>query len=256
MGGAKAEDDSAFFFIILAVSTGVLLCPTSLGFPQKGGWATYSTLAVCHTDATDEKVQEQIEYYTNINNTKWNLTIQELKYPSVTILITKNFQNGTTMFESQEGNVETGNPGLDMWMVSANLSVGDPIYKGASDPNTPLINETDKLEFANATRDVVTAQFSQQESDTISTFWAFWDKETGVLCGMVSTVQHQGEDFIFKAEVHTQIVVTNLWSKNDSGQNEFAWPVTITLVVVFSIVIVIIVLFFRTKRKRKVGSHR
>lgn len=256
MGGAKVEDDSAFFFIILTVSTGVLLCPTSFGFPQKGDWATYSALAVCHTDATDEKVQEQIEYYRNINNTKWNLTIQELKYPNVTILITKNLENGTTVLESQEGNVETGNPDLNMWMVSANLSVGDPIYKRASDPNKPLINETDKLEFANATRDVVIAQFSQQESDTISTFWAFWDKETGVLCGMISTMEHQGEDFMFKAEVHMQIVETNLWSKNDSGHNESTWPATIMLVVIFLILIVIIVLFRRRKRKRKVGLHR
>lgn len=192
-------------------------------------------------------MQKQIEYYENINNTRWNLTIQRVNYPNITISIIKELKNGTTL-ENYEGNVETGNPDLNMWIVSPDLSIGNPIYKYASDPNIPTINQMDKLEFANATRDVVIANFTQESAEIVSGFWSFWDRETGLLCGMSSRLKYQGEEFVFNAEVDILIVETNLWIKTKSKPDENVWPIIVTLII---ILLIAVALFRKRKKKRK-----
>jgi len=243
---------SHIFFIMVIVSAEVLLLPTCFSFPQEGDWAVYSarTLTVCLADANDEKVQEQIEYYGNLNNTVWNLTIQIVNYPNVTFSITKHLKNGT-ISENYEGSVETGTPNLDMWIISSNLSVGDPIYRYGSDPEV-FITDRELYRFANATRDVLYTNFNQSQSGVKSHFGFFWDRETGILCGASSTLEYYDENklVVLTVMVNIEIVDTSLWMKTKKN-DESNWPVIITLIVLLSILIVILMLFRKRKKKRK-----
>lgn len=245
------------FFITLIAFSEVLLCSICFGIPQEGDWAVYSVQAhaVCFNDTTDEKVQKEIDYYKNINNTKWNLTIQRVDYPIFKILIIKPLKNGTVS-EHCEGNVETGDPDLSMWMISANLSVGGPIYKSGSD-QTVLIKSEKPTKFAGATRNVVFTNFNKTELGIISSFAFFWDRETGVLCGMSSIRQYFDENRNPVLDVKVDIVIaeTTLWVKTNSENNEM-WPITVTLIVLLSTLVAIAMLFRKRKRKRKVGLRR
>lgn len=247
---------SHLFFIMVIVSAEVLLFPTCFSFPQEGDWAVYSAraLAVCLADA-DEKVQEQIEYYGNLNNTVWNLTIQIVNYPNVTFSITKHLKNGT-ISENYEGNVETGTPDMDMWIISSNLSVDDPIYRYGSAPKIFIKSRT-PLKFANATRDVLYTNFNQSQSGLESYFGFFWDRETGILCGASSILKYYDEDkLVLTVMINIDIVDTSLWMKTTSQDDEPIWPLMITLIVLISILIVTVVLFRKRKKKRKVGLRR
>jgi hypothetical protein len=242
---------SHLFLLMIMVSTEALLLPTCFSFPQEGDFAVYSvrTRAVCLADPNDEKVKEQIGYYENINNTVWNLTIQIVNYPNVTFSITKNLKNGT-ISENYEGNVETGTPDMDMWIISSNLSVADPIYQGESDPEI-FIRERAPHEFANATRDVLYVHANQSQSGLESDFGFFWDRETGILCGASSTLKYYDEnDLVLTVMINIQIVDTSLWMKTIQN-DESNWLVIITLIVLISILIVTLMLFRKRKKKRK-----
>lgn len=243
---------SHLFLLMIMVSTEALLLPTCFSFPQEGDFAVYSvrTLARCLADANDEKVKEQIGYYENINNTVWNLTIQIVNYPNVIFSITKNLKNGT-ISENYEGNVETGTPDMDMWIISSNLSVGDPIYQGESDPEI-FIRERAPLEFANATRDVLYVHANQSQSENLeSDFGFFWDRETGILCGVSSTLKYYDEnDLVLTVKIDIVIVDTSLWMKTTQNDDS-NWLVIITLIVLISILIVTLMLFRKRKKKRK-----
>jgi len=238
-------------------STEVLFCPIGFGIPREGDWAVYSVHAVWNPNATDEKVQKAIEYYENIDDTNWTLTIQKFDYPEVAISIAKQLKNGTNS-ESYEGNVETGDPDLSMWMVSANLSVGEPVYRHGADLNISIKSE-EPYEFADAIRDVVYTNFNRTESSVISHFGVFWDRETGILSGMSSIQEYWDENFnnlVLTAKVDIVIIKTSLWTKTTVGQGESIWGGIITLIVLLSILVVIVVLFRNRKRRRKAGLRR
>jgi len=252
---------SHLFLLMIIVSAEALLLPTCFSFPQEGDWAVYSAraLVLFVADANDEKVKEQIEYYENINNTVWNLTIQIVNYPNVTFSITKKFNNGTISLENYEGNVETGTPNMDRWIISSNLSVRDPIYRRASDEEL-RIEDRASHEFANATRDVLYASSNQSQSGFESYFGFFWDRETGILCGISSTLKYYGDDenndLALIVMVNIDIVDTSLWMKTTPRNDESNWPVIITLIALVSILIVTLVLFRKRKKKRKMGLRK
>lgn len=237
------------------------MCPIGFSIPLEGDWAVYSVQStVWYPIPTDEKVQKAIEYYENINGTNWTLTIQKFDYPEVTISIDKPLKNGTNL-EKYEGDVETGDPDLSMWIISANLSEGDPIYRHGADLSIPRIKSEEPYEFADATRDVVYTNFNKTETGVISHFGVFWDRETGILSGMSSTLEYYeyyDENFklVLTAKVDIVIVETNLWTKTTPGHDESVLPLTISLIVLPSILVVIVVLFRKRKRKRKVGLRR
>ena len=243
---------SHLFLLMIIVLAEALLLPTCFSYLQEGDWAVYSarTLAVCLADANDE-VKEQIEYYENINNTVWNLTIQIVNYPNVAFSITKKFNNGTISLENYEGNVETGTPDMDMWIISSNLSVGNPIYLHGSDPEV-FIKDREPYRFANATRDVLYTSSNQSQSGFESYFGFFWDRETGILCGVSSTLKYYDEnDLALTVMVNIDIVDTSLWMKATPRNDESNWPVVIILIALIPLLIVTLVLFRKRKKKRK-----
>lgn len=249
---------SHLFLLMIMVSAEALLLPTCFSFPQEGDLAVYSvrTLAVCLADANDEEVKKQIEYYENINNTVWNLTIQIVNYPNVTFSITKNLKNGT-ISENYGGNVETGTPDMDMWIISSNLSVHDPVYLHKNYSKF-LIEDRALHTFANATRDVLYAHANQSQSENFeSDFGFFWDRETGILCGVSSALKYYDENGLaLIVMVNIDIVETSLWMKTTPRNDESKWLLIITLIVLISIPIVTLMLFRKPKKKKKVNLRK
>jgi len=245
---------SHLFLLMAIVLAEALLLPTCFSFPQEGDWAVYSARAVCWAGANDDKVKEQIEYYENINNTIWNLTIHIVNYPNVTFSITKNLKNGT-ISENYKGNLETGTPDMDMWMISPNLFVSDPIYRHRSNLNI-FIRDRAEHEFAYATRDVLYTNFSQSQSGVESYFGFFWDRETGILCGASSIIKYyDGNEPVLNVMINIDIVDTSLWVKTTQN-NGGKWSVIITLTVLISILIVAMLLFRKRKKKGKMGLRK
>jgi len=248
-----------FIILFIALTTSCPICKTF----KKNDYALYevTTITVLPEGiTTNEKIEKIIDYYESINNTLWNVTIEYVKYPNFRITVEKHLKNGTST-EEYEGNVETGNPDLNMWIISANLSTGEPIYRWNSSGKIPLIESEPIYPFANLTRKTVYANFSLPiENGIESSFGVFWDKKTGVLCGMSSTQDYLDQDFKPVIRVVTNIVIieTSMWTENDypdlntQNGNWFWTYLTATL----GIISLILLLFFIKRRKRKSVKRR
>ena len=250
-----------FIILFIALTTSCPICKTF----KKNDYAVYkvtvSVKIVLPEDiTTNEQIEKIIDYYESINNTLWNVTIEYVKYPNFRITVEKHLKNGTST-EEYEGNVETGNPDLNMWIISANLSTGEPIYRWNSSGKIPLIESEPIYPFANLTRKTVYANFSLPiENGIESSFGVFWDKKTGVLCGMSSTQDYLDQDFKPVIRVVTNIVIieTSMWTENDypdlntQNGNWFWTYLTATL----GIISLILLLFFIKRRKRKAVKRR
>jgi hypothetical protein len=129
-----------------------------------------------------------------------------------------------------------------------NLDVDDAIYQGDK-TNVPCINSITSEEFADAKRDVMYAYFNESQSGARSLHNAMWDKETGILCGMISMVMYSGEDL--SAQINLLIIETSLWCKQDSGLGEAAWIITAVLMTIaFSMLASWIIIRKRRKTRR------
>jgi hypothetical protein len=204
---------------------------------------------VSHIDAEDERVQKIIEYCESINQTKWNLTIQTVNYPLFKISVKKQLNNGSLVAEDYEGNVETGEPDLNMWIISANLSEGESIYRYASD--APRIKSEANKVFADSLRRTVFASFNETNSGMESFFAFFWDRETGILCGMSSIQRYYNEEdlnLVLDVKTDIEIVETTTWTGNGQTWVPFLFAISILVVLV-----TVAMLLHRRKRK---GRHR
>lgn len=248
-----------FIILFIALMTSCPICKTF----KKNDYALYevTTITVLPEGiTTNEKIEKIIDYYESINNTLWNVTIEYVKYPNFRITVEKHLKNGKST-EEYEGNVETGNPDLNMWIISANLSTGAPIYKLNSSEKIPCIKDEAIHPFANLTRKTVYANFSLPiENGIESSFGVFWDKKTGVLCGMSSTQDYLDQDFKPVIRVVTNIVIieTSMWTENDypdlNTQNgNWFWTY---LIATLGIISLILLLFFIKRRKRKSVKRR
>ena len=248
-----------FIILFIALTTSCPICKTF----KKNDYAVYevTTITVLPEGiTTNETIEKIIDYYESINNTLWNVTIESVKYPNFSITVEKHLKNGTST-EEYEGNVETGNPDLNMWIISANLSTGEPIYWRNSSEKIPRIKYEAVHPFANLTRKTVYATFSLPiENGIKSSFGVFWDKKTGILCGMSSTQQYLDADLniIISAVTNIVIIETSMWTENDypdlntQNGNWFWTYLTATL----GIVSLILLLFFIKRRKRKAVKRR
>ena len=241
-------------------------CPICKTF-KKNDYAVYEVTtetALPEGITTNETIEKIIDYYESINNTLWNVTIEYVSYPEFRITVEKHLNNGTST-EEYEGNVETGNPNLNMWIVSANLSKGEHIYRLNSSKDIPCIKDEAKYEFANLTRKTVYANFSQFESGINSHFGVFWDKKTGVLCGMSSIQEYLDQDFnpVISAIINIVIIETSMWTENDypdlNTQNGGFWKYLIIILGVVSLVLLLLLVKRKrktVKRKRKIKSGK
>jgi len=253
-----------FIILFIALTTSCPICKTF----KKNDYALYevTTITVLPEGiTTNETIEKIIDYYESINNTLWNVTIEYVNYPEFRITVEKHLKHSTST-EKYEGNVETGNPDLNMWIISANLSTGEPIYRLNSSEKIPLIKDEAIYPFANLTRKTVYANFSLPiENGIKSSFGVFWDKKTGVLCGMSSTQDYLDQDFnlVIRAMTNIVIIETSMWTENDypdlNTQNGWFWKYLITILGIVSLVLLLLLVKRKrktVKRKRKIKSGK
>jgi len=235
-----------FFCALIVITLFVAHGPLTAGQigVSKNDYVIYSVLVGLNSTNAAKNI---ISYYENINNTKWKLKVEEISGMEVTISINKTLNNGTKM-ETYKGNLENGSGNLSMWVILNNLDVDDGIYQGDK-TNIPCISSITSEEFADAKRDVMYAHFNESQSGARSLNNAMWDKETGILCGMISMVIYSGEDL--SVQIDLLIIETSLWGKQDSGLGEAAWIITAVLMTIaFSMLASWIIIRKRRKTRR------
>lgn len=241
------------FFCILMVTALFVAQGRSAGDVgvSENDYAVYSVLVgLSSTNAT----KSIVDYYENINNTKWKLKVEEVSGMEVTVSINETLNDGARM-EIYKGDLKNGSGNLSMWVILNNLDFDDPIYYG-SETNIPRISFVRFKEFADVKRHVVYAYFNESRSDTQSDIRsihnAFWDKETGILCGMMSLLEYSDEGFSLDVQINILIIETSLWGKEDSGLREAAWVITVVLM---TIALSMLASWIILRKRRKTRKH-
>lgn len=200
---------------------------------NESDWASYTVEASWHSDVPGDTIPQSLE---DINHTEWRLQVEKvLDTESVRLSVTKYYRNGTEMsVEIYEGNVRTGSGNLSTWIVQKNLEIYEPVYEGED----LTVNATDSHEFAGARRLTVYAWFVQDEGgNRTGRYGVFWDKETGILCGGVSTtVRTVEEKYLSMIVIRTKIDETSLWEPS-SYNFWFLGIVVIIIVLVLAVAV-------------------
>lgn len=178
---------------------------------NEGDWASYEVVSAWNSEIPGDTVPQ---YAVDMNHTKWRLLVEEiLDVDRIRLNVTKYLQNGTRI-EIHEGSVSRNSSDLNMWVVRENLKYGDLVY----DEEEIIVNDTKHQEFAGAMRPTVYAWFRHLETDEgLSAWGVFWDRETGILCGMVHQYSRVLDDKASIMRARIKIVETSLWEP--SGDN-------------------------------------
>lgn len=172
---------------------------------NEGDWASYEVVSAWHSDIPGDTVPQ---YAVDMNHTEWRLSVEEiLGVDRIRLNVTKYLRNGTQI-EIYEGSVSRNSSDLKMWVVRKNLEYGDLVY----DEEEVMVNDTQHREFVGAIRSTVYAWFRHLETDgSVSAYAVFWDRETGILCGMVFQYSRARDDKASIMRTRINIVETSLW---------------------------------------------
>jgi len=252
------------FIIVATIFVETSYCSICLSVPREGDWAVYSVDTWYTTNATEEDVEWLIEDFRNINDTKWTLRVEEFHFPQIKFSIEKAFSDETTLTENHEGSIITGYKELGMWIIQSSLNDDDAIYEGDESANIPIISSSTEYPFANTTRDVVYASFTKHEP--VGEYYipiyigAFWDRETGILCGMISTATFEEVPFLpdvyLYIKTDIEIVETTLWTESKSEPADFTWLIASTIVILLLISVAAVFILNQKKVKKRKTRKR
>ncbi len=221
---------------------------------DEGDWALYHVETTWRSEIPGDVVPQ---YYVDINQTQWRLTVEAvLSDDRLRLNITKSLSNGTKV-EVYEGSVLTSSSDLKLWVVQKGLQSQQQIFTYGS----IVVNFTKSLSFAGALRSTAYASFTQPESESIvSTHSIFWDRETGVVCDWLAQFGRLSveENKTSVARVRIGMVGTNLWEPQPDFlfSPEF-WSVVIAvIIIVVSVGGLFLFLLRRRKSRRHVGRRR
>lgn len=209
---------------------------------NQGDWASYEVVSAWHSEIPGDTVPQ---YAVDMNHTEWRLLVKEiLGVDRIRLNVTKYLQNGTQI-EIYEGSVSRNSSDLKMWVVRKDLEYGDPVY----DEEEVMVNDTQRQEFAGAMRSTVYAWFRHLETDgSISAYAVSWDRETGILCGMVFQYSRVRDDKASIMRARIKVVETSLWEP--SGDN-FWFLVLGVIILILVLVISVFVWKGGESRRRK-----
>lgn len=211
--------------IILVLCSIVLLLSmigASAGVPDR--------TAGVHTGDTFIYGNVSVEWYSNNpsvplppelkdwNETEWALaSVENVVGTNVTISLLSHFKNGTErIIQSGWIDVDTGNTNnanISAYCISANLTMGDPIYSDPFYNNTSWkITETiPKAYGGGVPRDINHLNRTSLPSPSLN--WSqnfYWDQATGALFEMSMTINQTYEDTIFGYSISMELTEFNL----------------------------------------------
>ena len=158
--------------------------------------------------------------WTGLNGTAWfRGTIQSIDGTNVTISALLHYTNGTEDTEVGSVDVGTGDGNMSLFLVAANLNVGDPVYS-TGDYSGFTINETVPMTYPQGQRDTNHVNVTMQESDPYFNLSLsmnmYWDKATGVLTQM-SIMSNQTETYTTDYSISFQLTDSNVWVVPEFG---------------------------------------
>jgi hypothetical protein len=178
-----------------------------------GDWARYDLTVNYTTNDPNPPVTQppgfsDIEYF--------RVEVQSIVNTNITFEGEVFFKNGSSSVSTMQTDVVSGYSNA-LFFIAANLSAGDKIYEG---PSEPTIDATLNRTYAGAERSVNHVQVQNDISPAgyrvhyLSE--AYWDRESGIVCEVIQTIQYEKitEHFLTYASVHLVIKDTNIWRPN------------------------------------------
>lgn len=226
------------FFVVLGFPTRVVSVPTYTVGVEVGYWAKYMHACMQTSNNTDDVPQPEMPIWSNV-------TVESVSGTMVVLNEISYFENGTTVTDMFEGDIKSGTGDLVFKLIAKGLSEGDPIAEDA----TEAILSSKVDEYAGAFRRVNRYfHYAVDRSGNYTDYDVYWDKETGVLCELITAWRFVTEEYSLELLVVSAMSETNMWQPG-SGFKGLEWVAIVT--VVFVIVIVIYTLRRKTPSKRK-----
>jgi len=164
-------------------------------------WKSTKPGATEPSRVTEQRKLEEVRLY-----------VKEVSGLNVTVELTLHFKNGTEKTETFSGDIGKG--GISVFLISANLDVGDPIVES---PMAPSINETITREYAGAKRDSNHAKISLSFSFLNQSVDLYWDRDTGLLCETLTNgTQYALGGYSETIATALKISETNVWQPESS----------------------------------------
>lgn len=146
--------------------------------------------------------------WVEMNQTEWILgTVESVVGTNVTATLLFHFKNGTETSESGWIDVDTGdNLNLDLFFISANLNISDPIYSSGSHSTWYISDASLKAYPGDGQRmtnhnNITGATTSQN---------LYWDKATGALTEM-SMTYNQTTTYTLQYSLSLELIESNVW---------------------------------------------
>jgi hypothetical protein len=158
--------------------------------------------------------------WVGLNGTAWfRGTIQSIVGTNVTISMLLHYSNGTEETEIEWVDVDTGEGNLTLFLISADLNVGDPIYTTVEYSGF-TINETIPVTYPGGQRQTnhvnVTMEESSEYINVSLSMNLYWDKTTGILTQM-SIMSNQTMTYTTNYSVSIQLTDSSLWVVPEFG---------------------------------------
>jgi len=158
--------------------------------------------------------------WMGVNGTAWfKGTIQNIAGTNVTISALLHYSNGTENTQNGWVDVNTGEGNMTMFLIAANLNVGDVVYTGGSYSGL-TINETVPMTYSGGSRQTNHVNVTDQESSAYFNFSMsmnlYWDKATGALSQM-SIISNQTSTYTTNYSVAMQLTDSNVWVVPEYG---------------------------------------
>lgn len=216
-----------------------------VGF-KVGDWAQYVDTCFWNSD-NPEAIEPS--YIKDINNLKWRiLTVEAISGTTITVSMTKYFENDTHSTGTYSTDVATGkgDPEVGFHIVPALLDKGDAVYESGL-----RINNSTTKEMAGVNREVNYAGMRIEVEGTTN-FEYYWDKTTGILCSSLTSDTYSSlEGYTTVTWIHTKIIDTNIWGAENGPQPAgIEWWKPAILLIAISTVLVLIT------RRYKPRSHK
>jgi len=151
-------------------------------------------------------------YLADVNDTKWSeITITAISGTNVTGQGSKHYWNGTETTMDGWVDVDTGEGNLSLFLISANLTVGDSLYT-PSQGVTWFINETvPRMYFSGVVRYTNHISLTSSSGNQTLVYSMYWDKSTGILVDFLMENTYQIGAYTTSWSTENQILSSDLW---------------------------------------------
>lgn len=230
---------------------------------RAGSWVQYNVKSYVFTNVTEQQLIETfgkdfnktLQYYKSVNGTLWKLFVNESDNDGeIVFTLIQKLKDGSTVPTVYRGNVFTGSGNLNLWFISPNVNKGHSIYVN-NETSEPIAKEIKFERFAGASRECVLSDFLRPEMEGVTGLYqCAWDRETGVLCTMLSGVKYPASHVDFRTNILCEISKTNLWTQTQNNSTGPSYQIY-AVIVFFSLALLTTYIVYIKKIKKTRGRR-